>query len=208
MMSVVLLLIFAGLLVARLLDFDLSSVLGTVRPASVAESSGPLVPESSREPLDDEVVTELPTSEDPPASPATADTAEAAAPESPPASTPAPPPAERAEVVPPVTRAEPRQAPATQPPAPVSQPPRATPPAAPSADVTPGTLSIQSYPWGSVYIDGAYVGTTPLLGYRIPAGNHVLRVERPEYEPYVEDLVVLPGQSLRLTGIVLSRGGG
>jgi hypothetical protein len=62
------------------------------------------------------------------------------------------------------------------------------------------------YPWGRVYIDGVYVGDTPLLGTEVGAGVHWIRVERPGYEPHVEYVVVEPAQALRLTGITLKRG--
>jgi hypothetical protein len=71
----------------------------------------------------------------------------------------------------------------------------------------PGSLSLQTYPWGAVYVDGNFVGNSPLLDVRVAPGIHTIRVERQGYEPYLRELTVQPGQTLRLTGIVLTRGG-
>ncbi|HET9950059.1 MAG TPA: PEGA domain-containing protein, partial [Longimicrobiales bacterium] len=97
-------------------------------------------------------------------------------------------------------------------PVPAAEPPPADPgpttepePAVGGApvDVPAGTLSLQSYPWGDVYLDGTYVGTTPLLDLRVPAGLHTVRIVRDGYDTYVSDVSVEPGRSVRLTGIVL-----
>lgn len=77
----------------------------------------------------------------------------------------------------------------------------------PTEPLAPGRLSLQSYPWGAVYIDGVFVGNTPLLDIRVPAGDHQIRIERPPYDPFSVILTVEPGQMLRLTGIVLTGGG-
>lgn len=96
---------------------------------------------------------------------------------------------------------------AASPPPAASAPSPAPPsPAVPEPAPSPGTLFLQTYPWGRVYVDGAYVGNTPLISTQIPAGPHWIRVERPGYEPHAEYVVVEPGQPLRLTGIILKRG--
>lgn len=92
------------------------------------------------------------------------------------------------------------------PPAPLSPSPVLPVPPAPEPAPAPGSLFLQVYPWGRVYIDGVYVGDTPLLGTEVGAGVHWIRVERPGYEPHVEYVVVEPAQALRLTGITLKRG--
>lgn len=98
------------------------------------------------------------------------------------------------------TPAEPRSAEPT----PVrSAPPVASRPSAPEP-MSPGSLSIQAYPWGSVYIDGEFVGNTPLVELSVPAGTHIVRVERPGFETHVRAIAVLEGQSVRLTGIRLN----
>ncbi len=113
------------------------------------------------------------------------------------------------------------EAPTSEPTEPVAAEPSATPPAEPRAEATPpprenpiraappapGSLSLQSYPWGAVYVDGDFVGTTPLVDLEVPAGPHLIRIARAEYAPYTEDVVVQPGRSLRLTGIILRQEG-
>jgi hypothetical protein len=69
-----------------------------------------------------------------------------------------------------------------------------------------GRLALQSYPWGAVYVDGVFVGNTPILDVRVPAGEHEIRIEREPYDPYVTTVTVHPGRTLRLTGIVLRVG--
>lgn len=71
----------------------------------------------------------------------------------------------------------------------------------------PGLLSLHSYPWGRVYLDGDFVGNSPIVEMRVSAGQHEIRIERARYLPHVETIVVVPGQLVRRTGIVLSRGG-
>jgi serine/threonine-protein kinase len=44
-----------------------------------------------------------------------------------------------------------------------------------------GKLSLQAEPWARVFIDGAVVGETPLLGLTLPAGRHSVRLENPVY---------------------------
>jgi hypothetical protein len=99
-------------------------------------------------------------------------------------------------------------------PPPTREPSRVTPaPPQPSLEereemgLIPGSLSLQTYPWGAVYVDGNFVGNSPLLDVRVAPGIHTIRVERQGYEPYLRELTVQPGQALRLTGIVLTRGG-
>jgi hypothetical protein len=70
----------------------------------------------------------------------------------------------------------------------------------------PGTLSLHSYPWGEVYLDGDYVGNSPIVGLRVSAGSHEVRIERDGYEPYVEMITVEAGDVVRRTGIVLRSG--
>jgi hypothetical protein len=94
----------------------------------------------------------------------------------------------------------------TSPPDALTPPPVLPVPPAPEPVPAPGSLFLQAYPWGRVYIDGVYVADTPLLGIEVGAGLHSIRIERPGYEPHVEYVVVEPAQALRLTGIILKRG--
>jgi hypothetical protein len=74
----------------------------------------------------------------------------------------------------------------------------------PSEPIPPGSLSIQTYPWGAVLVDGAYVGNSPLVDLPVRAGAHTIRIERAGYEPYVQLVDIQPGETVRLTGVVLT----
>ncbi len=41
-----------------------------------------------------------------------------------------------------------------------------------------GTISVDSTPYATLYLDGKWLGDTPLLGERVPAGKHRLRAVR------------------------------
>ena len=60
---------------------------------------------------------------------------------------------------------------ATRPVTPVSKQKKPTA-AAPVTNGDPGTLSIDSTPYATIYVDGAYLGDTPLFGVRVPSGKH------------------------------------
>ena len=67
----------------------------------------------------------------------------------------------------------------------------------------PARLWVQSEQWGYVYLDGRQLQMTPILDLPIPAGTHTVRIVRDGFEPYEQVIVVQPGESVRLTGIVL-----
>lgn len=71
------------------------------------------------------------------------------------------------------------------------------------APVDPGRLSVNSTPWGEVFLDGRRVGPTPVLGVELPPGRHRLRIARPGYEPYEQDIEIASGDRVRFTDIVL-----
>ena len=58
-------------------------------------------------------------------------------------------------------------------------------------------------PWAELYVDGRLVGNTPVVDLRLPAGQHRLRLERVGFRPHEEVVNLAPGQTLRITGIVL-----
>ncbi len=58
-----------------------------------------------------------------------------------------------------------------------------------------GTLKIQVVPWGNVYLDDQFMGTTP-LELTASAGRHVLKLTNPNFKAYVDTIVVRPGQVL------------
>src|SRR5690242_16501342 len=67
----------------------------------------------------------------------------------------------------------------------------------------PALLSINAVPWGSVLIDGEPVGNTPQIDLHLAPGTHRLRVERDGFRPYEREIVLAPGQQLRITDITL-----
>ena len=64
----------------------------------------------------------------------------------------------------------------------------ATPPVAPAEEY--GTITVNANPFGTVFIDGAEVGTTPIILYRVKAGRHTIRVERAGYKTQTETVQV------------------
>lgn len=61
---------------------------------------------------------------------------------------------------------------------------------------TTGSVMIYSSPPGaSILIDGVYSGTTPKTVNRMPAGNHILRLELSRYYDYEGSIYVIPGQT-------------
>ncbi len=60
-----------------------------------------------------------------------------------------------------------------------------------------GYLSINSKPWGNIYLDGKKIGTTPLSKKKIMAGKYTLELRNPKCEPYTEEIVVKNGETLK-----------
>ncbi|HET9708995.1 MAG TPA: PEGA domain-containing protein, partial [Gemmatimonadales bacterium] len=91
--------------------------------------------------------------------------------------------------------------PATQRPTPK----RATPPVTrPSvAASAPAHVYINAVPWGLVSVDDNPIGNTPLFGLPLAPGTHRIRVEHAGYAAYEREVVLKPGDTVRLTDIVL-----
>ncbi|HMA43124.1 MAG TPA: protein kinase [Gemmatimonadales bacterium] len=98
-----------------------------------------------------------------------------------------PPPASDRRTTP--RRAPQRQQPARQAPPPVVQQ------AAPAE--TQGFLTIDSDPFGTVFVDDVNVGDTPLVQYGLKPGPHVIRIESPGYKPYTERVHIEIGNTIR-----------
>ena len=95
---------------------------------------------------------------------------------------------------------------APQAPAAAESAPPSPQPAAPRRVSTPAKvalLSLDAVPWGSVYVDGRPVGTTPVVDVPLAPGVHHVRVERTGYRPYERVLDAAPGQRLRIGGVAL-----
>ena len=69
-----------------------------------------------------------------------------------------------------------------------------TPPAAAEAF---GFVTVNANPFGTVFIDGAEVGTTPIISFRVKAGRHTIRVERAGYKTKTESVQVDANNTVR-----------
>lgn len=67
----------------------------------------------------------------------------------------------------------------------------------------PGRLSINALPWGTVSVDGRAVGHTPVIGLAVAPGSHRVRVVRDGFEPVERTVRLAPGDTVRITDIVL-----
>jgi len=58
-----------------------------------------------------------------------------------------------------------------------------------------GILDINASPWAEVRIDGRLVGTTPILGLKLPAGRHQVTFSNPDFPETLKRTVVLTGDA-------------
>ncbi|WP_169302025.1 PEGA domain-containing protein [Thermococcus gammatolerans] len=76
-----------------------------------------------------------------------------------------------------------------------------------SPSLTPayGFLSVTSEPAGAdVYIDGNYVGTTPLTNYKLSPGEHEVKIKKDGYKEYTKTVTITAGEKKTLsTSLVL-----
>ncbi|MCO4773338.1 MAG: serine/threonine protein kinase [Deltaproteobacteria bacterium] len=110
------------------------------------------------------------------------------------------PPAAEAPEVPPETPPEtpaPAQAPRPAPP-PSTPTPEPTP--APVVARGPGTLTVSTYPWAKVYIDGLDLGRTPLVGHSLEPGQYALRLVVPAAgdKELTETVTIEAGEETRI----------
>ncbi len=60
-----------------------------------------------------------------------------------------------------------------------------------------GYITINTIPWGMIYIDGKYIGITPMVEEKIESGEHEIEIQT-ENEKYFflkQKIVILPGQN-------------
>lgn len=70
--------------------------------------------------------------------------------------------------------------------------------------VAEGFLYVASRPWGTVLVNGERIGYTTVAGYRLRAGTHRVRVERPGYLAFDTTVAVTErNQRIRLGNIQL-----
>ena len=110
--------------------------------------------------------------------------------------TPAPPP-KRVAAAPPRRSPRPtvRAAPQEEPVALLSPAPEPLP--------ATGTLSVSSFPWGELSVDGQVIGNTPRSGILLKPGKHTLRITRDGYQAYETTFDLPPGRTIRLTQVTL-----
>ena len=60
----------------------------------------------------------------------------------------------------------------------------------------PGRLSVDSFPYAVIYLDGKKLGQTPLLEVSIPAGSHTVKAVRADGRSQSFSISVKPGQTL------------
>jgi serine/threonine protein kinase len=84
---------------------------------------------------------------------------------------------------------------------PATATPPATAPASPAGE--PGKLFVNASPWGSVALDGVTLGNTPRANIEVAAGQHTLRITRAGFETVERTFRVAPGETVRMTDIVL-----
>jgi hypothetical protein len=62
-----------------------------------------------------------------------------------------------------------------------------------------GTISVDSQPaGGQVSVDGHSVGVTPLVGWELPAGSHVVRIDLEGYERWSTSIQVVSEKTLNV----------
>ena len=103
---------------------------------------------------------------------------------------PPPPQASQPPAPPPVTVHEPSPTPPRR----QTAPPPAPPPAAATAR---GSITVNSEPPGTVFIDGRDVGSVPVIEEPVSVGRHTIRVERPGYKTRTETVDVPANNPVR-----------
>ncbi len=66
-----------------------------------------------------------------------------------------------------------------------------------AAPAEPGRMTIDAKPWATIYIDGKKVGTTPLVGIEVPAGQHTIKAVTHDGQSKTTRVDVAPGGELR-----------
>ncbi len=68
-----------------------------------------------------------------------------------------------------------------------------------------GTLNVSSTPSGAnVYIDNAYIGTTPINNYTISAGTHILKLTLSGYNDDITTITITAGSTHNVTRTLTS----
>lgn len=76
----------------------------------------------------------------------------------------------------------------------------------PLAAASAGKLSVQATPgWAKVYVDEAYVGTTPLIGHELPPGSHTIRLVNDRLGTDISDQVTIEAGETTIKAYQLGR---
>ena len=71
-----------------------------------------------------------------------------------------------------------------------------------------GYVSITCNPWGKVYLDEQYVGTTPIAGsIRVAAGSHTIAFNNPQFAPIIRTIAVRKNEDLPVEADFLKASG-
>lgn len=71
-----------------------------------------------------------------------------------------------------------------------------------------GYVSITCNPWGKVYLDEQYVGTTPIAGsIRVASGSHTIAFNNPQFAPIIRTIVVGKNEDLPVDADFLKTSG-
>lgn len=63
----------------------------------------------------------------------------------------------------------------------------------------PGRLTVNARPWADVWLDGVFVGRTPVIGREVTAGSHTVRLVHPTLGARTVTRTVRSGESVTLT---------
>jgi tRNA A-37 threonylcarbamoyl transferase component Bud32 len=70
---------------------------------------------------------------------------------------------------------------------------KAEPKVAQAVDTRPGTFSIDSAPYATIYVDGDKLGVTPLVGKSLPPGKHTVKAVTKDGREKTFPIVIKPG---------------
>jgi eukaryotic-like serine/threonine-protein kinase len=74
-------------------------------------------------------------------------------------------------------------------------PPRSAEPPSPSAQLeAPAYVTVDTYPWSRVTLDGRGIGNTPVVALQIKPGAHTLVFETESGHRHVQSMVLAPGE--------------
>jgi len=79
-----------------------------------------------------------------------------------------------------------------------------------NAKLTPafGYLTIESSPaWAKVYVDGSYIGRTPIRDYKLSVGEHKIEIKKEDYRDYSTTVTIEPGKTATVSANLAQKTG-